>query len=59
LMQQPHICPNMLHGYMQSLLCTRRDSSVTSSIEGKKGLFSSQSARWLCQTFSKEQYLPW
>ena len=28
-------------------------------LEGRKGFFSSQSARWLCQRFSKEQYLIW
>jgi hypothetical protein len=52
-------CPNLLHRYMQSLLCTRRESSVTSRIEGRTRFFSSQSARWLCQTLSKEQYLHW
>ena len=56
---QPHICSNLLHRFLQSLLCTRRESSVTSRIEGRTRFFSSQSARWLCQTFSKEQYLHW
>ena len=29
---QPHICPNLLHGYVQSLLCTRREISVISAV---------------------------
>jgi hypothetical protein len=37
---QPHICPDLLHGYMQSLLCTRRESSkLQVGYKGEKDSF--------------------